>query len=867
MANKTAKNLLGDSAVYNRYFGDFRGVDFSSDHTQVHEQRLAYLCNMYRDYSSGQGQALETIPGFRRRVNLPDGGEVYGIHRYGGEDGKILLHAGKYLYLWHNYPLSINVDQTDAILLPEPSSVDQHSGQSIFYIPLEDNVAKIIRVINTMTKEPIGVAELEGRMLKISSLFLREGDSVTMVYHEGTLTAADAIYADMAERESRSFMFNNRLYLIDGKNYLVYDGESLHQASDNAYVPTTYINIIPSGENADIGQEYEQRNLLTPAFKHTFIADGATKEFYMNEAPLDGIRSVKVYGEELAEDAYTADLAKGLITFTTAPKKPQDADYPEFHAGVEIVAEKAISSVSGITEDAGDIPDLISACRICAIFDNRVFLSGNPKYPNHIFWCSLNSTGYADPTYFSVLNYVQDGVDRAPVTGLVPVADSLMVLKADTVQDGSVYFHTPMDTGEDLHPRTYPSTRGLAGIGCLGASLNFLDDPVFVSRLGVEGVGQLSVRYERAIEHRSSLVDAKLVNTDLQHARLCEWNGYLVLLVDGCMYLADSRQRYEATGGMQYEWYYCEGIEVYEGQYPEFVYAKRLYREHEGMELDWCPACGRPASQCTCADGGSPIKIPLVAADNVYDGELYTYRDLTGQVVNPPDEDGLESADVWRELVTAEIEGSAYRIEVYYTVHPIIDAASGEVIKYEALLCEAPGNSIGGARHPAKTVTTIDSNLFFGTDHGVICSFNFDQRQEDGSFPFSSYHFDGRTILSGCATRMDNCGIPHLTKNTVKKSTVVKTRSFRRSSAKIKVRTNQKPYAQIARINSTVFDFESVDFTDFSFVTLDQSLFAVREKEKKWVEKQYYVYSDEYMKPFSLYYISYRYRVAGRYKQ
>jgi len=85
-------------------------------------------------------------------------------------------------------------------------------------------------------------------------------------------------------------------------------------------------------------------------------------------------------------------------------------------------------------------------------------------------------------------------------------------------------------------------------------------------------------------------------------------------------------------------------------------------------------------------------------------------------------------------------------------------------------------------------------------------------------------------------------------------------------AAKVKVRTNKKPYEQIARINSSLFSFNDVDFSDFSFITTDQSLFAIKEKEKQWVEKQYYIFSDEYLKPFSLYYVSYRYRVAGRYK-
>ena len=113
---------------------------------------------------------------------------------------------------------------------------------------------------------------------------------------------------------------------------------------------------------------------------------------------------------------------------------------------------------------------------------------------------------------------------------------------------------------------------------------------------------------------------------------------------------------------------------------------------------------------------------------------------------------------------------------------------------------------------------------------------------------------------------MDNCGIPHLTKSTVKKSTVIKTKTFATSAAKVKVRTNKKAYENVGRINSTVFSFDGMDFEDFSFIVTEQSLFAVKEKEKKWVEKQYLIFSDEYQKPFALYYVAYRYVVAGRYK-
>ena len=113
---------------------------------------------------------------------------------------------------------------------------------------------------------------------------------------------------------------------------------------------------------------------------------------------------------------------------------------------------------------------------------------------------------------------------------------------------------------------------------------------------------------------------------------------------------------------------------------------------------------------------------------------------------------------------------------------------------------------------------------------------------------------------------MDSCGIPHLTKNTIKKSTVIKTKAIPSSTVKVKVRTNVKPYEQVARISSSRFDFDDVDFADFSFVVTEDTIFSIKEKEKKWVEKQYFLYSDEYCKPLSLFYISYRYTIVGRIK-
>ncbi len=1075
MAMKTRKNLLGSSTVYNAYYGDFRGADFSSDHTQVSRARLAYSVNMYKDYRSGQGQCIETIPGFRRRFTAPNGKPIYGVHTFGDN---VLIHAGNKLYEWDSggHDIGITAEDTLVPTAENTEAIGTENGVTSVYITLgsyiaevtkctapageilEKSLAESLRTAGTyyynagthklrlsyyaddepdrlfiecktdpsakeltpedsdteilpiptltasftmtpdtafaQTYTPLQVSSLadaweitsltvtpdpagdypplkwswdfgsrtltldfrdtepeealmltavsagesganseisvytvtftyrryqsgildlskevpaekampSGAVTRRYEVKLPETVSGTPLFYMGSTLVPTEKYAystatrifscpadsyfsgkelkvlylpcrppslytftGMNEEKSVSFICANRLYILDGKNYLIYDGEKLGNALSAAYIPTAYINTIPAGDNADAGTEYEARNLLSPFFRQTFIGDGTTKTFILNYRMLDDIAEVRVNGEKATAKldttgsyGYDTDILAGSITFTTAPAASSE---------VEVTMRKKTEKVSGMENaDAGTgALTVISGCTIATVYDNRVFLSGNPRYPNHIFWSGINSTGYSDPTYFGELNYIQDGVGFSPVTGMIPLADALMVLKNDDRQDGAVYYHTPTETGENLLPKTYPSTKGLNGVGCLGACVNFLDDPVFVSKLGLEAIGQLSVRYERALEHRSSLVDAKLTNLDLAKASLEVWNGYLCLLCDGKIFMADSRQRYtsDGSGNMQYEWYYLEDIAVYEGQETEYIYSSTL-GELAGKQVYFavCPMCG--------TDGEPEMPIDLQIADKVYNGLLHEYEDRCGSAVNVSEEAGgcfiYENALMYYY----DEDGS----KVYFRADTVISNDTPQCIgggvhpsAYTVYLCETHGNRTGGERKNATVLKAVGDNLFFGTENGVLCSFNFDKRDEDGEIAPKYYSFDGRTILCGCATKMDCCDIPHLTKNTVKKSTVIKTKAMARSAAKVKVRTNKKPYNQIARINSARFAFDDMDFSDFTFETMDKSLYSVKEKEKKWVEKQYYIYSDEYCKPFSLYYISYRYTVAGRYKE
>lgn len=66
-----------------------------------------------------------------------------------------------------------------------------------------------------------------------------------------------------------------------------------------------------------------------------------------------------------------------------------------------------------------------------------------------------------------------------------------------------------------------------------------------MSRLGLKSFTKLNLGYERSIEHKSTMVDSKLVNeSDLENVHLEQWRGYLLCLINGHIYLADNRQQF-----------------------------------------------------------------------------------------------------------------------------------------------------------------------------------------------------------------------------------------------------------------------------------------------------------------------------------
>lgn len=358
-----------------------------------------------------------------------------------------------------------------------------------------------------------------------------------MLVHSGTklFRVADgvktAIYSGLNNTASDGFIYENIWYFKDGKNYLQYDGSTIKEVV--GYVPTTSIARKPAGG----GTLNEDVNMLTGKRINTFLADGTSKEFFLDAKDIDADFApiVKVDGEIVTN--YTVDYAAGKITFKSVPSAP----LTDGQDNVSVEFQKTIDRYK----------DSILKTTLLQVFDNRVFFSGNPEYPNVVWHCSLN-----DPSYCSDLDYYREGMDSAQIKGLVAGNNALWVFREPSEANTTVFYHTP--TLDADYGKIYPSTHSSVTIGCVGKAINFNDDIVFFSERGMEGISG-DVTTEQMAAHRSSLVDRKLITEpDYKKMVLAEWEGYLFVFIGNKAYLADSRTAFTVENHIEYEWFYWE---------------------------------------------------------------------------------------------------------------------------------------------------------------------------------------------------------------------------------------------------------------------------------------------------------------------
>lgn len=375
----------------------------------------------------------------------------------------------------------------------------------------------------------------------------------TKIYKFTALTA-EVIREGVNNSRSTAFFMRSaddtgKIYILTGNEYLCYDGTTVSDVADSAYVPTVLISRNPSGG----GTLYESVNLLGNKRAESFLGNDTDKVYQLSANKLDSIDKVEVLnenGEKVTTTAYTADLTTGKITFSEVHKplvNGQDNVFVTYTKTVEGYADR------------------INKCTISDLYglggSNRVFLSGNPDYKAYDWYSDIFR-----PNYFPDLNYSIVGTSDTRIMGYQRLGKYQMILKEDNQQDSTVFqrFGTLNDDGSI----TFSVEQGVAGIGavskyCFGM---LADEPLFLSRQGIQAITSNNILAERTIRNRSFFVDSYLTKeSNLQNAVACEWNGYYVLCVNNVAYVLDGKnkaykERSTVANDYSYECYYWTNI-------------------------------------------------------------------------------------------------------------------------------------------------------------------------------------------------------------------------------------------------------------------------------------------------------------------
>jgi hypothetical protein len=938
------------SNQYTMHYGNFIGMDASSDPRAVARNRLAYCVNMWRDYESEQGAAIETFPGFRRvaqslGLDGNDGeiGAVHGLYHFRTRRGVdlVVVHAGARLYAFEIEALAAGdyeeIGKRSAIL--SEGVADRDSTGFIFnnnlyildgehYLRVSDVGEENASIEASAVDAYIPTTYFNGNMYEqrnmLSTRAYQLESEVTENIEEKGLIWNDIFkdYPHVGTEHTIGFRegySSPKFYAYEGVHD--YDG-NLSYRKDNIRVVYVTLSGTGTGNETTIGENAfngcqnlekvyikDTRKDSNGYYINTKIGEGAfancpkLTDVYYNRAesrliyengtfpkgvnfhfydyvdsnmPEDMDRNsceyeIKIPIYEFSEDVAAVsingeDTVNYAVKYDKREIDGEEKEYVEavFVRSSEVVDEREvkielelypahIQTAEGYNSFIDGNPDYrkttieaLNGCTKAAVYDGRVFLTGNGELPNTVFYSHRNLTGANDPAYFGIYNYFNDGVGNTPNVDLLSTPSYLMVIKSDTVQDGSVFYHVGMENTDefsrDLLPRIYPSTQGAAGLGSAGKptpsrlSCNFLDDAVFLSKRGLEGVGKETVNLERTIQHRSSNIDRLLIKEDLSKATMAEWKGYLVICCAGKMYLADSRYFIQhPDGSYQYEWYYLEGLGTYKSYEPIWRF---IVDEYPVIDL-----------------GGADAE----TLDRFVTKEGKTVKEFCRLKKSEGKIDDLSS------IITVPVyhpEDTSIIVDLYYVIE--------DGVNYLVGITDGEKRGVGEIQR-AEKVLSVGDRLLFGTPSGDVCIINTDMRGKsvDGREVYynqldrSFYSFNGVAYRSGCSFRLDDCDKKSVAKCTECGTTAVRFKTMPGSRAWINITLNGRDWYNVESFNSR-FDFADMEFSNLSFTENEDNVLIVPELTRNWVNKQYYIYNDVFEDPFGLYELSYVYYVYGK---
>ena len=465
------------------------------------------------------------------------------------------------------------------------------------------------------------------------------------------------------------------------------------------------------------------------------------------------------------------------------------------------------SSDSSLTPE-----ECIFGCRLSAVFDGRIFLSGNPKLPGIVFYSGNLPTSGAHPFYFGEGGYIADGAGGSEVTSLLSRGDGLFIFKRGDDGEGNIFFHTADGEGS---LRNYPVSYMHKSGGSIGAAISFMGDPIFVSSLGVCTPKRDVAKDFIGIACRSPNISKPLSAEPLSDIRLEVWRGYLVLSSGGRIYLGDSRARYSTGDDFSYEWYYLNGIGSYTNDSRVYRYASK---SKEGYSISNTP--DERVNSTVYSVGNENGTLDYFVKDGENKIAVYPTEEREGGIFSPAVE--IKCLDELFFFGTSSGDLCIFNNDKR-------GAAPPTMYQDENFSAEEYNKSMGRSIHPY---------YYSFTDHAI---------------PY---------II---ATAKDDCELPYLEKNTVRASGVLKLKCPSGCDISVSVKTDNVTRT-VDKIRFSRADFSNIDFSCLGLGCSDYSTVAISDCEKRWIEKQYVLTSTGFRMPIGICSLAYRYKIKGKIK-
>lgn len=358
----------------------------------------------------------------------------------------------------------------------------------------------------------------------------------------------------MADARSRGFVFDEKLYMLDGEKYRVYDGETLAAVEENAYVPTVIISRDPEGG----GQAYEALNLVGKGWTESFFGKANITEYQLTAEDLDNTpvsaEVLNVDGEWVAKTEgtdFTVDRAAGTVTFTEAPGVSPVT-------GMDNVHITAYKTREGYAEN-------IDKCTVATVYGvggavDRVFVSGNPDKKG-IDWYS----GFEDPAFLPDTNYTKLTRDDSEIVGYA-VLGNLLAAFFDNATDGRNVLIRSGSLDENGNA-VFRIANTLIGRSAIAKDSFARTDkePLFLTESGVYAITAEELTGEKYSQERSYYIASALQGAEnAADAYAITWSDLYILSMGDTLYLLDMKQKtYEKNSpysSFQYECYYFPEI-------------------------------------------------------------------------------------------------------------------------------------------------------------------------------------------------------------------------------------------------------------------------------------------------------------------